>query len=139
MGKEHYFRVAVGTETKFGWVGLDEILLDELKKYLENLRINVGAGSAVITGVHEITAYEYEKLAETAEGQKLIDREMEKIDVPQESTEAQYADDPKFREFVDRQFNDVATDAPFEDMVVFAFGGWQEAIEEFRKLYPKED
>ncbi len=89
-------------------------------------------------GVCETTSCKCESLAKKGKGQKLIDREMEKFDVPQEGIEAQYYDDPIFREFVDRQFNEVAVDAPFEDMVTFAFGSWEEAIEEFHKLYPKD-
>jgi hypothetical protein len=45
-----------------------------------------------------------------------------------------YINNPKFHEFVDREFDLVAAGAPIEDLADFAFGGIEEAVEAFEKL-----
>ncbi len=44
---------------------------------------------------------------------------------------AKYDQDPAFHEFVDRAFDQIASEAPLEDLIIFAFGGLHEAIEAF--------
>ena len=43
----------------------------------------------------------------------------------------QYENNPEFQEFLNREFDKTAVDAPMDDLVEFAFGDWDSAIEAF--------
>ncbi len=46
---------------------------------------------------------------------------------------SRYEKDPAFHEFVDREFDQMASQAPLEDLAIFAFGGIREAIEAYEE------
>jgi aminopeptidase N len=48
----------------------------------------------------------------------------------------EYVGDPHFQEFLNRRFDKTAANAPMDDLVEFAFGDWDAAIEAFEE-YPK--
>ena len=50
----------------------------------------------------------------------------------------EYENNPKFQEFLNRQFDLMAVDALMDDLVEFAFGDWDAAIEAFEEKIKNE-
>ncbi|MHC4131810.1 MAG: hypothetical protein ACYSSP_02895 [Planctomycetota bacterium] len=44
-----------------------------------------------------------------------------------------YADNPEFREFLNREFDETAIHASMEELAEFAFGGFEEAVKAFKE------
>ena len=50
-----------------------------------------------------------------------------------------YARIGEFHEFLDQEFDDVAAQAPLEDLAIFAFGGVEEAILAYERYKAGKD